>query len=104
MTCGILLPRQVTHASMVSLLPFAGRPPPLHLSLRTAPIIARRVLIITAGHQPALTNAERKTKRAESQRLGKAVVLVQLGMKGMTPSFVEGLASALAANEFVKVI
>ena len=61
------------------------------------------MLVIAAGLQRPLTGAERKAKRAESQRLGKDIVLIQLGQKGMTPSFLEGVAAALAANELVKI-
>jgi RNA-binding protein YhbY len=53
--------------------------------------------------QQPLTGAERKAKRSESQRLGKAIVLQQLGQKGITPAFIESAASALVANEFIKV-
>lgn len=103
MTCATLLPRHVAHGSMVSLLPLAGRFCSPHLALRSTPIISRRALVVTAGFQGPLTSAERKAKRADAQRLGKAIVLQQLGMKGITPAFVQGLCSALVANELVKV-
>ena len=63
----------------------------------------RRPSVVCAGFQKPLTSAERKAKRADSQRLGKALVTVQLGQRGLTDSFYEGLAGALAANELVKV-
>ena len=40
------------------------------------------VLRVTAGYQRPLTNQERKAKRAEAQRLGRALVTVQVGQKG----------------------
>jgi RNA-binding protein len=56
-----------------------------------------------AATQQPLSNAEKKAKRAESQRLGKALVTVQLGKSGVTPSFLQGVADALNAHELVKV-
>ncbi|PSC75879.1 putative RNA binding [Micractinium conductrix] len=61
------------------------------------------VLRVTAGYQRPLTNQERKAKRAEAQRLGRALVTVQVGQKGLTDSFMDGLRAALLANELVKV-
>jgi RNA-binding protein YhbY len=55
------------------------------------------------GHQRPLSNAERKAKRAEAQRLGRRLCSVNLGQKGLTPAFLEGFRLALAANELVKV-
>ncbi|KAG7667207.1 hypothetical protein Ndes2526B_g04290 [Nannochloris sp. 'desiccata'] len=68
-----------------------------------AAYIPKRNLTIVAGMQQPLTGAEKKAKRSESQRLGKAIVLTQLGQKGITPAFIESAASALIANEFIKV-
>lgn len=65
--------------------------------------ILKRNLIISAGMQQPLSSGERKTLRSESQRLGKAIVTTQLGLKGMTPAFIESAASALIANGFIKV-
>jgi len=68
-----------------------------------AAYVLNRNLIIVAGMQQPLTGAERKAKRSESQRLGKAIKMQQLGQKGITPTFIESAASALVANEFIKV-
>ncbi len=65
--------------------------------------VSRRNLTISAGMQQPLTSAEKKAKRSDSQRLGKAIVSQNLGQKGITPAVIEGLASALVANEFLKV-
>lgn len=65
--------------------------------------VARRTLVVSAGMQQPLTSAEKKAKRSESQRLGKEIVATQLGQKGITPAFIQSAASALVANEFIKV-
>jgi RNA-binding protein len=71
---------------------------------RSRPLhVHRRNLTLVAGMQQPLSSAEKKAKRSESQRLGKAIVLTQLGQKGITPAFIESTASALVANEFIKV-
>lgn len=57
----------------------------------------------SASFQRPLSNAERKAKRAEAQRLGRRLCSVNLGQKGLTPAFLEGFRLALAANELVKV-
>jgi RNA-binding protein YhbY len=67
------------------------------------PRAPQRLLVVVAGLQPPLTTAERKSKRAEAARLGKALVAVTLGQKGLSPTFLQGLAAALAGNELVKV-
>ena len=56
-----------------------------------------------AGQQRQLTNAQRKELQAESQRLGKALVTVNLGKAGMTERFIQSLLDAQAANQLVKV-
>jgi len=63
----------------------------------------RHLQVVLAGFQQPLSNAERKAKRADAQRMGKGIVTVQLGQKGLTETFLKGLADALAANELVKV-
>jgi RNA-binding protein YhbY len=55
------------------------------------------------GYQRPLTSSERKAKRAESQRLGKALVTYQLGQRGLTPTFLQGVADALKAHGLCKV-
>ena len=55
------------------------------------------------GHQRPLTNQERKARRAEAQRLGRDLCTVQLGQKGLSPTFLEGFRLAVASNELVKV-
>lgn len=55
----------------------------------------------TKKYQPALSSKEKSLKRAESQRL--TLVTVNLGQKGLTDSFVEGLYAALEKNTLVKV-
>jgi hypothetical protein len=57
----------------------------------------------SGGHQRPLTNQERKARRAEAQRLGRDLCTVQLGQKGLSPTFLEGFRLAVASNELVKV-
>lgn len=67
------------------------------------PAASRRAsFCITAAHPP-LSSADRKAKRAEAQRLGKSIVTVQLGQRGVTQSFLEGLYAALAVRGYVKI-
>ena len=54
-------------------------------------------------HQQPLSKLERNAKRAESQRLGRQLVTVQIGRQGITPNLIVALGDALAKNELVKV-
>lgn len=55
------------------------------------------------GYQRELSSAEKSSKRTQSQKLGKDLVVVNLGQKGVTDSFLAGLYTALKANTMVKV-
>ena len=55
------------------------------------------------GYQRALSNSERKAQRAAAQRLGRQICTLNLGQKGLSPSFLESFRLAVAANELVKV-
>jgi len=90
-------------AQCLSLTSFGPRAPlPHRLSARLI-LSCRRLTVSCSGHQVPLSNAERAAKRADAQRLGKALVTVAVGQKGLTDTFLEGVATALAANELVKV-
>lgn len=95
-----LLPRQAArHACHALGLQRQRLLQPLSLT----PSVPRRLVVVSAGLQRPLTSAERKAKRAEAARLGKDLVAVTLGQKGLSPAFLQGLATALAANELIKV-
>ena len=64
---------------------------------------ARHASIAVRASHPTLSKAEKNNKRAESQRLGKKLVVVHLGKLGISQSFVQGLRDALSGNELVKV-
>ncbi|KAL4443985.1 hypothetical protein ABPG75_011722 [Micractinium tetrahymenae] len=69
------------------------------------PAARQRLLLtpVTAGYQQPLNSQQRKAKRAEAQRLGRSICMVNLGQQGLTPQFLEGFRLAIAANELVKV-
>lgn len=96
----------------------AARPPPRLHAAAAAPVprrvhaaaiictaSARSVICSTAagGYQRPLTNQERKAQRAAAQRLGRQLITVSLGQKGLTPTFLEGFRLAMGANALVKV-
>ena len=54
-------------------------------------------------YQPPIDKAKRNRFRAESQQLGKDLYVATIGRNGITETFIQGLADALAARKLVKV-
>lgn len=91
------------HPRLISLQHFRSAPRPI-AHTRSSNVAHPRLLVVAmAQKQQPLTSAERKAKKAEAQRLGKALVSVNLGQKGMTTAFLQDMANAISRNELVKV-
>ena len=54
-------------------------------------------------YQPPLSKVEKNELRAESQRLGKGLCRLQIGIAGITRNTVVALGDALSKNQLVKV-
>lgn len=54
-------------------------------------------------YHPELSSTERKAKRSQAHRMGKSLVICNMGAKGITLAWLESLFATIRANQLVKV-